>query len=180
MFMKVKRSSAGFTVTEIMAVLTISAILGMIAMPRLGKGRRQKAVSDYARAVASSINLTRLRAVNNRRPYRVEYTPTTIVRQFSTDNGTTWITEQTDVAPNNASLWSASATASPPTGENPSLLFNIRFNADFSIVVNNDPALTNAFFYVAERNATSMTQVQGRQMSVSMVGTGATRVVDNW
>lgn len=173
-----KRNHAGFTTTETIAVLTISIVLGLVAFPKLGKSRRAKAVSDYARSVSSMLNLTRLRAINSRRAYRVTFTPTTITREFTSDNGVTWTPELQQNAPGDAQLWSASTTQTAPSGPNSSISFNVRFNADFTIVVNGDPALTNAFFYVADR--TSSEAQQGSRMQVAMVGTGTTRVYDAW
>jgi prepilin-type N-terminal cleavage/methylation domain-containing protein len=61
---------AGFTLTEVMVVLVIVAVMATIAMPLAGRDKRANQSREYASTLARDLQRTRMLAVSERLPQR--------------------------------------------------------------------------------------------------------------
>src|SRR5438270_10139075 len=112
--MKRRHAEAGLTLTELMVVVAILGVCAVLAMPRLARGRQAHDTIDFARQVAKSLEVARIRAVSTRHPYTVTLASTLVTTSYVDDGGTTR-TERLAYAPDEARIWSVAYTQTTPT-----------------------------------------------------------------
>src|SRR5687767_9563884 len=87
-----KRTQAGFTLIEILAVITIIGVLIMISLPKIESALRSAAADRASRVVANDMELAISSAARARRPMRVTFTSSTKTYTIADRAGTVIVT----------------------------------------------------------------------------------------
>ncbi len=85
------RSEQGFTIMELVVVMTLALIIMGVALPNLLSWLPTYRLSAGARQVASDLQLARMKAISQNAKFRLIFSGATYT--FEKDNGGTWGTE---------------------------------------------------------------------------------------
>jgi len=175
----------GFTLTELMAVIAIVAVMGAIAMATLsGAGNGQNA-AGLARSLELVVMGARAAAISDGFVRRVHCSLQTSGSWCSVDKATTagaaptaWTTESTVRANSHATVWAVTASTDV-TAQNPA-----HASGDRYVYVKTDGSVgdatnttTGATFYVSDSGGTN---TANRYKVYVYSATGMPRLVNQW
>jgi prepilin-type N-terminal cleavage/methylation domain-containing protein len=152
------RSGRGFTLVELMVVITIIAVLSGMAIGVNGTayGASATAVGDQ---LTSAFSVAKLRALSTRRYTRLEVKAQTATLWQSTQTGmvtpTNWQYVQTFTIPNGVSVWDGSTTVYATPGATVSQNTAVDFAVDFKP----DGSSTGGTVFVTDRANAHSTRV---------------------
>ncbi len=93
--MDTRRQAPGFTLVELMVVVSLIAILGLLTTPGLLRFIPQYRANQAAKTLASEINLTRMRAIARNHVHHGVFDPTNQRIQIWEDADNDWATANT-------------------------------------------------------------------------------------
>jgi prepilin-type N-terminal cleavage/methylation domain-containing protein len=171
------RRERGFTLQELMAVVTILGVIAAIGASRMGaRGRGSRDSQAWARRVTSTLEQARSRAVATRRVYRVTVSPGELRVESSPDR-TVWTLEQRQQAPSEALVWDTRTVAGAP-GTQSAVPHTIELNFDFTVRVDGSATNDNANIYIAGRQATL--NHAGTRYRIQVLPSGTVRMLEGW
>jgi prepilin-type N-terminal cleavage/methylation domain-containing protein len=178
----------GFTLPELMAVITIVGILGAVAMASMSGAGNARDSAALARSIHFAMIGARMSALSDGFARRLRCTLVTTtsgsacVVERATTSGmspSTWTAESTLAASSHALIWSVSAStdvsARTPTQSSGAALA-VYFRPDGTAGVTADTTPTGATVYVADSN----TRRPNRYKIYVYSATGMARLVNQW